>query len=70
MRLHSVSGDVEVGVRTGLRVWIDATSVSGALNSELASEEDGPAQGDAAVTLRIRTVSGDVRILRASLSTA
>jgi hypothetical protein len=68
VRLHSVSGDVEVGVRPGLRVWIDATSVSGALNSDLSTEDDLPPQGDAEITLRIRTVSGDVRIVRASLA--
>jgi DUF4097 and DUF4098 domain-containing protein YvlB len=70
VKLHSVSGDVEVGVRPGLRVWIDATSVSGALNSDLAAEDSGPASGEAEVVLRIRTVSGDVRIVRAALAAA
>jgi DUF4097 and DUF4098 domain-containing protein YvlB len=70
VKLNSVSGNVEVGVRPGLTVWIDATSVSGALTSELATDDVGPSQGDAAVTLRIRTVSGDARIVRSALAPA
>jgi hypothetical protein len=64
IRLQAVSGDVHVGVRPGLRLWIDATSVSGSMRSELDSAEaptgDGPL-----VQLRARTVSGDVSIVRA-----
>jgi DUF4097 and DUF4098 domain-containing protein YvlB len=66
IRLQSVSGDVRVGVREGLRVWIDASSVSGDISSELAAE-DGPAADDtAALEIRARTVSGDVGIVPAS----
>lgn len=61
--LQSVSGDVHVGVRPGLRVWIDAVSVSGSMQSEL-DDADGPAAGGTAVTLKVRTVSGDLRIVR------
>jgi hypothetical protein len=65
IRLQSVSGDVRVGVREGLRVWIDASSVSGSISSDLPAE-DGPAlEGDAALEIRARTVSGDVRIVSA-----
>lgn len=64
---HSISGDVRIGVGPGTRVWIDASSLSGTLESQLGLE-DGPspqrAQADV-VPLRVKTVSGDVTILRA-----
>jgi hypothetical protein len=75
---QSVSGDARIGVSRGTRVWIDATSVSGDLESELgladhedlseseASETDA-AQGSV-VPLQIKTVSGDVTIVRAAAS--
>jgi hypothetical protein len=66
VKLQSVSGDVQVGVRPGKRIWLDATSVSGAMTSDLPLE-DGPATGgDPEIELRARTVSGDVRIVRAA----
>jgi hypothetical protein len=65
IKLQAVSGDVHVGVRPGLRLWIDATSVSGDMSSELESA-DGPPTGDGSlVQLRAKTVSGDVTIVRA-----
>jgi hypothetical protein len=66
VKLQSVSGDVRVGVRSGLRVWIDATSVSGSMTSELPMDETAAGRGDPAIELRARTVSGDVRIVRAA----
>jgi len=65
VKLQSVSGDVRVGVRPGLRVWIDATSVSGSMMSELAMGDEST-EGEAQVELRARTVSGDVRIVPAT----
>jgi hypothetical protein len=63
IRLQSVSGDVRVGIRPGLRLYVDASSVSGELSSELdASEEAG--EGSAGL-VRVRTISGDVSIVRA-----
>jgi len=64
VRLQSVSGDVRVGVRAGLRLWIDATSVSGDMSSELDAA-DAPVDGETVVELRAKTVSGDVQISRA-----
>lgn len=68
VKLQSVSGDVKVGVRSGLRLWIDATSVSGSMTSELPMDEEAGANGsgDPEIELRARTVSGDVRIVRAA----
>jgi DUF4097 and DUF4098 domain-containing protein YvlB len=62
IELQSVSGDIEVGVRRGTDVWMDVRSVSGDMHSSLTPTE-GPGSGDAdVVELRIKSVSGDVRI--------
>jgi len=66
-RVQSVSGDVELGVAAGLGVWIDAQSVSGSMASELDLDDEPPSDGRPA-ELRIRTVSGDVRIVRAGIA--
>jgi hypothetical protein len=63
---RSISGDVRIGVGPGTRVWIDATSLSGTLESQLGLEERPPpeeAETDV-VPLRVKTVSGDVSIVR------
>jgi len=64
VRLSSVSGDVEVGVRAGSRVHVDAHSLSGGLSSDLdlgdePSRSDGPT-----VSIRVKSVSGDVAVVR------
>jgi hypothetical protein len=62
IELHSVSGDIEVGVRRGTDVWLDVRSVSGDMRSSL-TPTDGPADpGALLVELHIKSVSGDVRI--------
>ena len=67
VRISAVSGDVDVATRPGLALWIDAQSVSGTMRSEL-EVADLPAAdaGESPVELRVRTVSGDVRISRAT----
>lgn len=65
VRLQTVSGDVELGVRAGLRLLIDATSLSGTMTSDLEVTDDPPADDSPVVEIRARTVSGDVRIRRA-----
>lgn len=71
VRVQTVSGDVRIGVGRGTLVWIDAASVSGDLGSELGLEDEEPAGEDsgdsgAVVPLHVKTVSGDVSIVRAS----
>jgi hypothetical protein len=65
--LESVSGDIEVGVRKGTNVWMDVRSLSGDTSSELTPTADAPADDDAPlVELRIKSMSGDVRIRSAA----
>lgn len=64
--LKAVSGDVLVAIRRGLRVRLDVNSVSGTIGSEL-EVSDTPTRSDGPETnLRVRTVSGDVKISRAA----
>jgi DUF4097 and DUF4098 domain-containing protein YvlB len=63
--IQSVSGDVKIGVAPGAGVWMDLKSLSGDTRSELAPAE-GPGQGETtSVEVRAKTVSGDIRLVRA-----
>lgn len=62
---HSVSGDVEIGVRKGSRAWLDCNTVSGDTSSELEVSPDVPDGDGPLVEIRAKTVSGDIRITRA-----
>lgn len=67
VRVTAVSGDVNVATRPGLTLWIDAQSVSGTMQSDLDVGDLPTADaGESPVGLRVRTVSGDVRISRAA----
>jgi Putative adhesin len=62
---HSVSGDIEIGVRRGSKVWLDCNTVSGDTSSELEVKADVPDGDGPLVEIRAKTVSGDIRITRA-----
>jgi DUF4097 and DUF4098 domain-containing protein YvlB len=63
--VQSVSGDVKVGIVPGTGVWMDLKSLSGDTRSELAAAE-GPGEGEgSSVEIRAKTVSGDIRLVRA-----
>jgi hypothetical protein len=67
IRAQTVSGDVRIGVATGTAVWIDASSVSGDLESQLEVEDrlpDGDDPASPVHELRVRTVSGDALLAR------
>jgi Toastrack DUF4097 len=80
VRIQTISGDARVAVGQGTRVWVDATTVSGDLSSELGlsdetpdaivsdSESDGEPPSGEVVPLHVKTVSGDVAIVRAAKS--
>ena len=63
---HSVSGDVQIGVRRGSRVFLDCNTISGDTSSELDVTPDAPAGDGPLVEIRAKTVSGDIRITRAA----
>ena len=62
VRLDSVSGDVSLGVRRGVAVWLDLDSASGHVRSDLGAAPDVPSDGRPVLELRGRTVSGDLRV--------
>jgi hypothetical protein len=68
VQIKTVSGDSVVGVAPGLRVWLDLSSVSGRIESRLDDGSGG--DGPAALTLSMRSVSGDLRIHRAAVPVA
>jgi DUF4097 and DUF4098 domain-containing protein YvlB len=53
------SGDVRVGIPSGLPVWTDLTTLSGSIRSSLEGAGQ-PAEGQDHVELRAKTVSGDI----------
>lgn len=64
VRVRTVSGDVEIGVLPGTRVWQDVGSRTGKMVSEL----DGAAgEGEATLSIRADSVSGDIRIHRSAI---
>ncbi|HYK66337.1 MAG TPA: DUF4097 family beta strand repeat-containing protein [Streptosporangiaceae bacterium] len=65
VELSCATGDIRVAVVPGIGVYLDLSSVSGSVRSEL-DEVDGPDGGaDTAVEIRARTMSGDIRITKA-----
>jgi hypothetical protein len=65
VEISSSSGDVDVAVVPGIGVYLDLLSNSGGVRSELA-EVDGTEDASAAVDIRVRTNSGDIRITKSS----
>lgn len=68
--LQSASGDMNVGVRRGSRVAVDARSMSGDTSSEIELDEFELDPGDSAeagplVEVRATTMSGDIHVGRA-----
>lgn len=65
--LHSASGDLEIGIAKGSRLFVDAQSLSGETSSELELESGSPLAGDEGplVELRAQTMSGDIAVRRA-----
>lgn len=64
VEIDSASGDVWLGVAPGTAAWLEVQSLSGDVTSELQSS-DAPADDGPSVSIRARTLSGDVAIRRA-----
>ncbi len=65
---QSVSGDVTIAVRRGAHVYLDCNSLSGATTSELELSGEPVGEDEPLVEIRAKTVSGDIRIVRAAAS--
>ena len=64
--LRTASGDVELGVAAGTGVWLDLESLSGRSASDLTMRGPTPPDaGSATLEVRVRTLSGDIRVYRA-----
>jgi hypothetical protein len=64
--MRTASGDVKIGVATGTGVWLDLSATTGDVRSDLdmpATEEPVGVEA-AALKLRVRAMSGDIRIRR------
>ena len=58
----TASGDTQVGVAAGVGVYLDLSSLTGSISSELDETDGGD---DVALQVSCRSVSGDIRITRA-----
>jgi len=59
--LKGASGDVAVGIPSGIPVWTDISSVAGRVRSDLVGA-GAPAEGQDYIELRAKTVSGDITL--------
>lgn len=64
VEIDSASGDIVIGVAEGTAAWLDVHSLSGDVASDLEGA-NAPDEDAATVTIRARTLSGDVDIRRA-----
>jgi DUF4097 and DUF4098 domain-containing protein YvlB len=69
--VNSVSGDVTVAVTPGVGVYLDISSFTGDVSSDLDhdgrsddDDRDDGDDGDAEITVKCKTVSGDIHITR------
>jgi DUF4097 and DUF4098 domain-containing protein YvlB len=67
VKVNSASGDIQVGIAKGSRLWVEAQSLSGETSSELELESGAPIESDEGplVELKARTLSGDIDVRRA-----
>jgi Uncharacterized conserved protein len=67
LTIHTASGNVRVGVAPGAVAHLSVSTLSGSMSNDLPVEESAPA-GGTTVNIKIRTLSGDIRIGRARAS--
>lgn len=64
-KVNSASGDISVGVTPGVAIWLELSSMSGRARSDL-QPSGAPANGQPAVALHLRSMSGDILVNRAA----
>ena len=65
-RIEGSYGSVNVGVRRGTAVWLDASSSYGTVRTDLAAD-GGPAEGEDSLELRVHTGYGNITVQRSTL---
>jgi hypothetical protein len=63
VRVDGSYGNVDVGVRRGTAVWLDAVAQHGVVRSDLTADS-GPSAGEDTLELRIRTGYGSINVNR------
>ena len=63
--MRSMSGDIVATVRPGATLWIDASSMSGEVSSDLPVSDSAPSGGGTDIELRASSMSGDIDLRRA-----
>jgi DUF4097 and DUF4098 domain-containing protein YvlB len=63
--IQSASGDIQIGIRRGSSVYIDASSMSGDMSSDLDVSDQPPQSDGPTMDFRARTMSGDITLRRA-----
>jgi DUF4097 and DUF4098 domain-containing protein YvlB len=61
LNVKGASGDVSIGVKAGVPVWTDVTTVSGTIRSDLQGAGQ-PQEGQDHIEVRAKTVSGDIAL--------
>ena len=69
VEMRSMSGDIVATVRPGVTLWIDASSMSGEVSSDLPVSDTAPSGGDTDIELRASSMSGDIDLRRAEEAT-
>ncbi|WP_238164463.1 DUF4097 family beta strand repeat-containing protein [Kribbella pittospori] len=63
IQAETARGDVQIGVPDGVPTYLDLKTVTGRIRCDL-EPSDKPAEGDRALMLRARTVSGDITVTK------
>lgn len=63
VQAETARGDVQIGVPDGLPTYLDLKTVTGRIRCDLQPGEK-PAEGERALMLRARTVSGDITVVK------
>ncbi|MEJ1107122.1 MULTISPECIES: DUF4097 family beta strand repeat-containing protein [unclassified Kribbella] len=63
VQAETARGDVQIGVPDGLPTYLDLKTVTGRIRCDLQPGEK-PAEGERALMLRARTVSGDISVVK------